>query len=321
MVDNQYPLVTIGVVTYNSGEYVIETLDSIKAQTYKNIELIVSDDCSNDDTIEKCQKWFSNNASRFVRAEIIISSINTGVSGNSNRAYHKATGMWYKLMDGDDMLMPNAITDYVNYVQSHPEARLVFAPSIHFVEHFNKDNLGEPDVVSKYLYQDSMTAEKQAKVIAKRFMGSGPTCFVLKEAIDEIGGFDERFPLLEDYPLLINLVCNGNKLYLMDKPTVYKRIRRTSIQYEKESGSIFSNSIVRCTKEYKFLYKREHLNLIWRNFLSLSIWLMTNVIDSGNSFKNWKSKMWYLLYKAVDPFKWYSRITDRKSRAYLKKNL
>ena len=47
---NNKPLVSIGVVTYNSGEFIIETLDSIKAQTYPNIELIVSDDCSSDES-------------------------------------------------------------------------------------------------------------------------------------------------------------------------------------------------------------------------------------------------------------------------------
>ena len=317
---NKTPLVTIGVVTYNSGEFILETLDSVKVQTYPNIELIVSDDCSSDDTVKKCRKWMAENGDNFTRCELVTSPVNTGVSANSNRAYHKATGEWYKLMDGDDMLMPNAITDYVNYVQEHPEIKLVFAPAIHFVEHFDKENPGIPDKNSHYYYQESMTAKKQAKVIAKRFLGSGPTCFVLKKAIDEIGGFDERFPLLEDYPLLINLVCNGNKLYLMDVPTVYKRIRSNSIQYEKDNGCIFSKSAVRCAKEYKFLFKREHLSPIWKVLLTISIYLMTKVIDSGNSYHNQTSKMWFKVYKAIDPFRWYSRFSDRRSKAYLMKN-
>lgn len=313
-----YPLVTIGVVTYNSGDFILETLDSIKSQTYPNIELIVSDDCSADDTVEKCQKWFEDNAKSFVNAELVTSPINTGVSGNSNRAFSKATGEWYKLMDGDDILMPNAIMDYICFVQANPRIRLVFAPAIHFVEHFDRENVGEPDVISHYYYRESMTAKKQAKVIAKRFLGSGPTCFVLKKAIDEIGGFDERFPLLEDYPLLINLICNGNKLYLMDTPTVYKRIRANSIQYEKDEQSLFSKSTVRCTKEYKLLYQREHLGPLWRMLLSYSIWLKNKVIDSGNSPKIASSSRWYKLYKLTDPFLIYSRKVLRKSNAYLK---
>lgn len=317
---NNKPLVSIGVVTYNSGEFIIETLDSIKAQTYPNIELIVSDDCSSDDTVEKCRKWMDEYASVFTRCELVTAPKNTGVSANSNRAYHKATGEWYKLMDGDDMLMPNAITDYVNYVQEHPEVRLAFAPAIHFVERFNKENPGEPDVISHYYYQDSMTARKQARVITKRFLGSGPTCFVQKKTIDEIGGFDERFPLLEDYPLLINLVCNGNKLYLMEKPTVYKRIRSNSIQYEKDHGCIFSKSTVRSVMEYRYLFRREHLGFFWSGLLSYSIWVMKRVIKAGNDYGSGAARVWYMVYRLSDPFVWYSRVSDKKNRAYLKKS-
>ena len=51
-IEADFPLVSIVVATYNSAKTVIETLESIKAQTYDNIELIVSDDCSQDNTID-----------------------------------------------------------------------------------------------------------------------------------------------------------------------------------------------------------------------------------------------------------------------------
>lgn len=65
------PLVSVSVITYNSAKTVIETLDSIKAQTYQNIELIVSDDCSTDNTVEICRDWLTKNEKRFVRMELI----------------------------------------------------------------------------------------------------------------------------------------------------------------------------------------------------------------------------------------------------------
>ena len=54
MVEENNPLVSINVITYNSSKFVLETLESAKAQTYQNIELIVSDDCSTDNTVEIC---------------------------------------------------------------------------------------------------------------------------------------------------------------------------------------------------------------------------------------------------------------------------
>lgn len=79
-------LVSIPVITYNSAKTVIETLDSIKAQTYPNIELIISDDCSTDDTVQLCREWIEKNGERFERTELISVTKNTGVSGNNNRA-------------------------------------------------------------------------------------------------------------------------------------------------------------------------------------------------------------------------------------------
>lgn len=70
MMINSTPLVTIAVVTYNSSQTILETLESVKEQTYKNIELIISDDCSSDNTTDICQKWLQKNAIFFSNVQI-----------------------------------------------------------------------------------------------------------------------------------------------------------------------------------------------------------------------------------------------------------
>ena len=117
------PLVSVPVITYNSAKTVIETLDSIKAQTYQNLELIVSDDCSTDNTVEVCQKWIEENKSRFVRTEVVTVEKNTGVAGNLNRAEAACRGEWIKPIAGDDVLLPNCIQDCIDYVAEHPETK------------------------------------------------------------------------------------------------------------------------------------------------------------------------------------------------------
>lgn len=86
----QQPLVFIIVFTYNSSKYLLETLESAKAKTYRNIELIVSDDCLTDDTVKLCKKWIDNNRTRFVRAELIITDTNTGIAANCDRRLKSA---------------------------------------------------------------------------------------------------------------------------------------------------------------------------------------------------------------------------------------
>ena len=62
---DQNLIVTIIVATYNSSKYVLETLESIKNQTYPHLSLIITDDCSTDDTVDICKKWVGLNESRF----------------------------------------------------------------------------------------------------------------------------------------------------------------------------------------------------------------------------------------------------------------
>ena len=60
-------LITVVVVAYNSSSFIIEALDSVYNQTWRKIELIVTDDCSNDNTVELCHSWMDIHKSRFVR--------------------------------------------------------------------------------------------------------------------------------------------------------------------------------------------------------------------------------------------------------------
>lgn len=71
MIHSTTPLVSVAVVTYNSSKTVLETLDSIYNQTYPNLELIVSDDCSPDNTVEICREWIAGHSRRFIRTELL----------------------------------------------------------------------------------------------------------------------------------------------------------------------------------------------------------------------------------------------------------
>jgi len=73
-------LVSLVVVTYNSACFVAEALESVRVQTWNEIELIITDDNSSDDTVEVCRQWLNANSSRFIRTELLTSEVNTGVS-------------------------------------------------------------------------------------------------------------------------------------------------------------------------------------------------------------------------------------------------
>ena len=106
-------LVSVIVITYNSAQYVLQTLESIKRQTYKNIELIVSDDRSSDNTISICKDWVIENKHIFRNVKVLQTPSNGGICHNYNYALQQANGEWIKYIAGDDILEDNCIERFV----------------------------------------------------------------------------------------------------------------------------------------------------------------------------------------------------------------
>ena len=97
------PLVSVIVPTHDHEQFVGETLDSVFAQTYPNLQVIVSDDASGDGTVAAVRERFGD------RVELVTSEVNTGISGNFNRALGVVRGEYVAWLDGDDLMRPNRI--------------------------------------------------------------------------------------------------------------------------------------------------------------------------------------------------------------------
>ena len=161
--------VTIAVVTYNSSPFVIETLESIKYQSYPDLELVISDDASTDDTVIKAKEWLAKkeNIQRFQRIELITVPKNTGVSANCNRCIEAATSDWVKFIAGDDILLPNCIEDNMVFVVQNPEAKIIFSQVKVYQDTFlEQDYLKTtPQDFPDNLMQDELTAKDQFQML------------------------------------------------------------------------------------------------------------------------------------------------------------
>lgn len=231
MIENysqQNPLVSICVISYNSFEFVLETLESAKTQTYQNIELIVSDDGSTDNTIELCKNWLAQNKERFVRTELITVEKNTGIPANCNRAVKAAEGEWIKLIAADDILLPDCISDNVSQVNINADIKIQFS-KIHLFE-FEENEMKMMEIWSGSERFFKSSADQQFKIL---LTGNDitTTCssFILKELILELGFFDEEFKLIEDYPFWLKCTQTGNKIHYLDKLTVLYRQHQNSV--------------------------------------------------------------------------------------------
>jgi len=217
------PLVTISVLTYNSSSTVLETLESIKAQTYPNLILQIVDDCSTDTTVKICERWIAENKERFAKTKITIPEHNTGVSANSNRAWDECETEWFKSIAGDDILLPNCIEEYMNYVSVHEDAVLLFCkikcfgPNKEYVEHVE-------DFFDYSIFKLS-SKEQLDRLLTKGNCIPAATCFCNINKVRIFGlRHDERIPMMEDYPLWINAIKAGVNMCFIDKTLVKYRV-------------------------------------------------------------------------------------------------
>ncbi|MDE6007407.1 MAG: glycosyltransferase [Muribaculaceae bacterium] len=107
------PLVTIMIPTYNQEEYISEAVQSALKQDYKNLEIIVADDCSDDNTEAIVKKFDNDPRLRYVR-----NPVNLGRVGNYHNCVHElAQGEWVINLDGDDFFTSSSfVSDAVNSI-------------------------------------------------------------------------------------------------------------------------------------------------------------------------------------------------------------
>ena len=227
------PLVSICVVTYNSAEYVTETLNSILQQSYPNIEVIISDDNSKDNTIDICNEWIEKNKTSFKNVSLVRSESNTGVAGNLNRAIKTSKGIWIKGIAGDDILYPDCILKFVNFIKNNPRCKVVEGKVTCFGEDellvYNMQNFQEG--LGRYYNKDRRQMYKDALTTV---ILAGPALFYKRDIWELVGGFDEKYPCSEEFPFQVKVLSN-NDVYYMNDYVVKYRINPKSLSRNRRS--------------------------------------------------------------------------------------
>ena len=255
-------LVSVIITTYNSAKFVIETLESIKSQTWQNIELVVSDDCSVDNTIEICTHWISQNKDFFANTEIITVPKNTGVSANCNRSIAAIKSDYFKFIAGDDILNPNCIEDNMNFVAENPNARIVFSQINLYQDQFEEKNYitTTPQDFPFNIMDKSFSAQDQYNLLLfSDRIHYTPSFFAHKKTIIDVGGYDENNKLVEDYPMWLKLTKAGISLHYFHKPTVGYRIHSKATNNTGDNV-LFKPSVI---NSYKVRQKYAHPHLPW----------------------------------------------------------
>lgn len=118
---NKTPQVSLIMPVYNAGEFLVESLESVLAQTFNNWELICVNDGSTDNTLQILEKYSSKDK----RIRVYRLKDNAGVSRAANFALSKAKGEFLARMDADDVMLPKRLEKQVNFLLKHPETVIV----------------------------------------------------------------------------------------------------------------------------------------------------------------------------------------------------
>ena len=154
------PLVTLALFTYNQETYVRDAIDGVLKQTYKNLEIIISDDCSTDSTYSIIENVIGSYKGLH---KIILNrnKQNLGLAGHVNFVVNLANGEYVVVAAGDDISAPNRVTKSLNIFILNPNCNAVFSN----VSKINSNN----DVINK----NSITWNKHREISIWDIIGNG----------------------------------------------------------------------------------------------------------------------------------------------------
>lgn len=301
-------LITVIVVTYNSSSFIIETLDSIYNQTWSKIELIVTDDCSNDNTVELCHNWMNIHKSRFVRIKLITSEKNTGVPGNANRGLYSAKGEWIKFLGADDSLKPTCLQDNMEWISEHPEIKVLFSRVEVYKDLFIKENLisiipGHTIMSNGIMASDRDASSQYRMLLVCDRIHFSPSVVINRSTILSVGGYDEHFRTFEDYPMWLKLTGHGHKLYFMNKVTVNYRMHTRAINNTGKNELIKPNYFK--SENFRRQYTYPYLPFLVRNDQRFC-WVVSQLFRFSIFNKNTILNRWikYFLMVLINPFRY-----------------
>lgn len=195
------PLVTVVVPTHNRRDFVAQAVESVLAQTFPDLELIVVDDGSDDDTSSHLSRFFSDPRLRMIVQE------NLGVSAARNRGAAQGRGAWLAFLDSDDLWEPRKLARQLDWLAENPGFKACYTDETWFRH-------------GRFANQ----CNHHAKYSGDIFEQCLPLCIISPSSImmdahlyQELGGFDEALPACEDYDLWLRLAALHPVGYLPER--------------------------------------------------------------------------------------------------------
>jgi glycosyltransferase involved in cell wall biosynthesis len=214
--------ISICIPTYNSGTKLEKLLDSIKVQTFKNYEIIVSDDSPNESVKEIVEQKYKD-----LNIQYYHNPLPLGTPGNWNNALSKTKGDWIKLMHHDDWLMDETVLQtFVDHIGKDPGAKLIYCA----FRNINTDDGSSTDGSTSWF--ELMLLKWNYLNLYKNFIGN-PSCTLVSAALKPYE-YDKRIKWLIDFDFYTWYFRREKKFTYINKPLIAFRIHSGQVTAQSQ---------------------------------------------------------------------------------------
>jgi glycosyltransferase involved in cell wall biosynthesis len=202
-------MVSIVIPCYNDGKYLLEAVESARRQSYRSIEIIVSDDASTDEKTLALLHDLHENAKD---VKVLFSEKNSGPAAARNRAIKEARGEYILPLDADDKIASTYVQKAIEIMRQSSDVGIVYCNAALFGEK------NEPWHLPPYAFPEILTGNM---IFA--------TALFRKKDWEAVGGYDEALRSgNEDYEFWLSLIERGAEVYRLPEILFYYRIKSTS---------------------------------------------------------------------------------------------
>ena len=245
------PLVSIVIPVHNGEKYIKESIDSCLNQTYKNIEIIVVDDKSEDRTLEILKEYGQ-------KLTVIPVEKQNGLGNVINIGIRASKGQYIARMDADDVMYPSRISKQVEYLQSNPNCVAVGGQ----IDIIDKD--GKIVDYRKYALEDKDI--KRNRFLHQPF--AHPAVMLRKSTLEEVGLYPEDMWKVEDVKLFLILSTKGEFHNIKDTVLKYR------VTFQTESQAKMVDHFKKTNEVRKWAIRELDIKPTFREYI---IWNMQKI--------------------------------------------
>jgi glycosyltransferase involved in cell wall biosynthesis len=271
----EQPLVSVIIPTHNSAKYIKEAVDSVLAQTYSPIEILIGDGHSKDGTREILEPYIKKDLVSFFYQE------GKGPGDGRNAALKHAKGEFVAFLDSVDIFLPTKIERQVAYFQAHPECDVCYCKPNHFY-----DDAPEKLLTLDYTYYSG--ADVLPHLLRRNFIAPS-MLMARRSAVLRTGLFSEIHLRSEDWEYWVRLAYRGAVFGFLPETLLKIRVHRGSYSDGWEAKSAEKKISLRIFGElYRAMSHKER----WRYHM-------------GTLFFEHRAKLWYTyLGNHFPPLQW-----------------